>query len=90
MAAENAHMRSLRLSSQLHPSSPLLKSGLVTIRDDPLGTCASRKINIIWRMNSKEPVHDIGVSKEFWAYAKELKRKKAIEAEGGAGGGGSA
>ncbi|GAA5871352.1 hypothetical protein JCM8547_002643 [Rhodosporidiobolus lusitaniae] len=55
-----------------------------------LSTCASRKINIIWRLNSKKPVDDEAVSRNFWRYAKELKRKTATEAKGGGGGKGSA
>ncbi|GAA5866681.1 hypothetical protein JCM8547_002722 [Rhodosporidiobolus lusitaniae] len=41
------------------------------------------------RLDSKKPVDDEAVSKEFWACAKELKREEALEAEGGAGGSGS-
>ncbi|GAA5859794.1 hypothetical protein JCM8547_007031 [Rhodosporidiobolus lusitaniae] len=61
-----------------------------TLRDNLLSTCAARKIDIIWRLNSKDYVDDLGVSKEFWRCAKVLKRKKALEAEGGGGGSRSA
>ncbi|GAA5859764.1 hypothetical protein JCM8547_007017 [Rhodosporidiobolus lusitaniae] len=63
---------------------------LIALRDRILSTCASREIDVIWRLDSKKPVDDEGVSRDFWRYAKEIKRKKAIESEGGRGGVGSA
>ncbi|GAA5866716.1 hypothetical protein JCM8547_002734 [Rhodosporidiobolus lusitaniae] len=81
--ASHAYMRSLSLPSRLHTSSPL-ESELAATRDDLLTTCVSRGIDIIWRLESKEPDDDKGVSRDFWRYAKGLKKKKALEAEGGA------
>ncbi|GAA5859774.1 hypothetical protein JCM8547_007021 [Rhodosporidiobolus lusitaniae] len=83
-------LKSLSLPSQFHPSSHLLQTELVPFRDKIFATCASRKIDIIWRLDSKEPVDDEAVSRDFWRYAKELKRKKTGEAEGGGGGSSSA
>ncbi|GAA5859753.1 hypothetical protein JCM8547_007012 [Rhodosporidiobolus lusitaniae] len=89
--AHDAHMRSLSLPSQLHPSfSSSLEPDQHSTRDDLLSTFTSRKVNVIWRLDSKKPVDDEGVSRDFWTYAKELKRRKVIEAEGRAGGSESA
>ncbi|GAA5859808.1 hypothetical protein JCM8547_007037 [Rhodosporidiobolus lusitaniae] len=86
-----SNIQSLSLPSHLHPSSDsFLGNALIELRDRILSTCASRKVDIIWRLNSKERVDDEGVSRDFWRYAKELKRKKAIEVEGGAAGSGNA
>jgi hypothetical protein len=76
------HIRSLSLPSFLSPSSPL-SPALAGVRGDLLSVCRARNIDIVWRYNSKRAEDDIAVSKDFWEYAKELKRKKErVEAEG--------
>ncbi|GAA5859726.1 hypothetical protein JCM8547_007001 [Rhodosporidiobolus lusitaniae] len=77
-------IQSLSLPAQLHPSfSSSAHPRQHPSRNDLLATCAARKIHVIWRMNSKKPVDDEAIgSKDFWRYAKELKRKKAEEGGG--------
>ncbi|GAA5859697.1 hypothetical protein JCM8547_006988 [Rhodosporidiobolus lusitaniae] len=76
-------IKSLSLPFQFHPSSSsFLRPDQHTIRDNLLSTCTSRKVDVIWRMNSEKPVDDETVSKDFWRYAKELKRQKAVDTEG--------
>ncbi|GAA5866649.1 hypothetical protein JCM8547_002709 [Rhodosporidiobolus lusitaniae] len=85
--ANQPHMRSLSLPSQLHASSPSLKPEHVSVRDELLTPCAVYEVDIIWRLDSKDPLDDPGVSRDFWRYAQELKKKKkALEVEGGVGG----
>jgi hypothetical protein len=76
------HIRSLSLPSFLSPSSPL-SPALAAVRGDLLSVCRARNIDIVWRFKSKRAEDDVAVSKDFWEYAKELKRKKErVEAEG--------
>ncbi|GAA5976289.1 hypothetical protein JCM11641_001106 [Rhodosporidiobolus odoratus] len=77
------HLKSLSLPAILHPLSPI-DPALVADRDTLLAICEGRGIHIIWRLNSKTPEDDIGLSTEFWEYAKELRRKKEGEATAGA------
>ncbi|GAA5859721.1 hypothetical protein JCM8547_006999 [Rhodosporidiobolus lusitaniae] len=64
--AAHAHLKSLSFPCLLHPSSSSsLESDQHSIRDDLLTTCASRNVDIIWRLNSKKPVDDEAVSKDF-------------------------
>ncbi|GAA5871366.1 hypothetical protein JCM8547_002647 [Rhodosporidiobolus lusitaniae] len=86
--ASHTQIKSLSLPYQLHSSSSSsLHPDQHSTRDDLLSTCASRGLDIIWRLGSKKPVDDEAVSRDFWRYAKELKRKKAMQAEGGGGNG---
>jgi hypothetical protein len=51
-------------------------------RQSLLDTCIAKKVDIVWRPFAKSSEDDRGVSRDFWEYAKELKRKKQIEAVG--------
>ncbi|GAA5859798.1 hypothetical protein JCM8547_007033 [Rhodosporidiobolus lusitaniae] len=81
---EEPHIETLCLPLQLNPSSDL-STPYATSRDRLLSLCASRHIQILWKLDSTKPEDDERMNKEFGAYAKELKRKKA-ESEGAAGG----
>ncbi|GAA5859750.1 hypothetical protein JCM8547_007011 [Rhodosporidiobolus lusitaniae] len=83
--AQHEHIQSLSLPSLRHPSSSLHTS-LIPVRNRLLATCASKKVDLIWRMHATEPMDDFSVSRDFWSYAKDLKRREALEAEGRAGG----
>jgi hypothetical protein len=77
------HLKSLSLPIQIHrDTSPATFADLAPPRDKLLEVCEANGVRVIWR-TSVEKGDDVGVSKEFWQYAKELKRKR-IEAEGGA------
>ncbi|GAA5906452.1 hypothetical protein JCM6882_004439 [Rhodosporidiobolus microsporus] len=79
-------LASLSLPYSLHPSAALADTTRST-RDRLLECCASRNIQVIWRLDAHEPADDLGVSREFWSYAKELKAKKrqGVEAEASRG-----
>lgn len=72
---------SLSLPITLSRSSPLSPS-IAAVRDRLLLTCAFRNIDIVWHPYYRAWEDGLGVSNEFWAYAKDLKRKKQLEAEG--------
>jgi hypothetical protein len=81
---DSPYLRSLCLPSALsrsHPDRPGLDRG----RDQLLEACRVRNVDIIWRPYANKPEDDFGISKEFWGYAKEVKRKnrEQTEAEGG-------
>jgi hypothetical protein len=81
-------IESISLPSTFSPSSPA-SSGVASHRDAVLLACASRKIDVVWRLHSKKSADDVGISRDFWEYAKGLKKKKQLEAVavGSSGGG---
>lgn len=66
----------LSLPALFHPS---ISSDLAQV-EPLLSLCESRSIRIVWRLDSFTDEDDLGVSHEFWAYAKRLKAKKVAEA----------
>jgi hypothetical protein len=80
-------IKTLVLAHQLSPTVALAAT-VGQARDALLRTCAAKGVTVLWRLNSKAREDDFGISKEFWDYAKELKRKKQLEAaeEGSSGG----
>jgi hypothetical protein len=81
-------IKSICLPSTFSPSSPA-SSGIASGRDSVLLACASRKIDVVWRLHAKKSADDVGVSRDFWEYAKALKKKKKqleVAAVGSSGG----
>ncbi|GAA5829852.1 hypothetical protein JCM11251_007907 [Rhodosporidiobolus azoricus] len=77
--ASNPELRTISLPVILHPSSLELPSSWIGHRDHLLETCASRKVNVIWRFNSHSEADDFALDREFWACAKEMRRTKEAE-----------
>ncbi|GAA5855821.1 hypothetical protein JCM8547_000373 [Rhodosporidiobolus lusitaniae] len=71
-------LKCVSLPSQLLPTAAI-PSNLAKVRDEVLSTCKERGIQVIWRLDSKEPEDDLAPSKEFWEYTKELKRLRTGE-----------
>jgi hypothetical protein len=67
----------------------MLSSGQNDERLLLLRVCEDKKVDIIWRYEAKTAADDVGVSKDFWEYAKELKKKKQLEAAAEVNSGGS-
>ncbi|GAA5880835.1 hypothetical protein JCM8547_003754 [Rhodosporidiobolus lusitaniae] len=78
--SRHANIKSLSLPRRIHPSSDLVPA-LASARDGLLSTCSSRNIRVIWRMNSFAREDDYGVNKEFWEFAKEVRKERACQAE---------
>jgi hypothetical protein len=80
-------LKSLCLPISLSLSQPL-PSNLSSTRDALLKECSTKGIDVIWRLNSMKPEDDACLSRDFWDYAKGLKKKKQLEsaAEGSSGG----
>lgn len=70
-------LETLSLPSQLHSTRP--PPAFAQPQIDLLGLCLRRRIRVLWRLDSKVPADDYGVDREFWEYAKGLKRQKEIE-----------
>ncbi|GAA5861522.1 hypothetical protein JCM8547_008059 [Rhodosporidiobolus lusitaniae] len=78
---------SLSLPAQLHPSLPPPSSrqpDFGPARDDLLEYCRTHDIAVQWRLDARTQYDDYAVNKNFWEFAKELKRKKAVERYGAA------
>jgi hypothetical protein len=75
------YIKSLSLPASLSPDYPL-PLDLSLQRDDLLAGCKLWHIDVVERPLAKKPEDNVGVSREFWEYAKEMKRKKLIEAVG--------
>lgn len=74
-------IKSLSLPLTLSPSSTLLRLA-TSARDEIIQLCHKRGIDLIWRPYSVSREDDIAVSRDFWAYAKGLKRRsKELETE---------
>jgi hypothetical protein len=73
----------LPISLSLSRSIP---SDLSSTRDDLLTECSKKGIDVVWRINSLKPEDDVGLSRDFWRYAKGLKKKKQLEAAAAAAG----
>lgn len=55
-------------------------SDVLHARDALLEACRAKGVEVRWRLASRETEDDRGVSREFWEYARELKRRKRVEA----------
>lgn len=71
-------LETLSLPSQLHDPNRLPPT-FVQPRNALLGLSHRRGILILWRLNPKLPADDGGVDREFWEYAKQLRRQKQLE-----------
>jgi hypothetical protein len=75
-------LASLSLPAKLLPSStlpeslPPLSPAVAAARDVLLRACDGSGVDVVWRRSCFEPEDDRGVSRDFWEYAKELKRKR--------------
>jgi hypothetical protein len=72
-------LKSLCLPFSLSPNRPP-PSNLSLLRDDLLNECNNKGIDVVWRLNSMTPEDDACLSRDFWDYAKGLKKKKQLEA----------
>jgi hypothetical protein len=73
-------IKSLSLPARLqNPSN--LDAPLLAARQSLLEACAAKKVDIVWCPFANTLEDDRGVSRDFWEYAKELKRKKRNEGE---------
>jgi hypothetical protein len=79
----SCHLQSLCLPTIFSPQSrvPLRSPNFVAARDELLAMCEGQSVDVIWRPYAEMAEDDLGVSKEFWEYAKEVKRKKEEEVE---------
>lgn len=59
----------------LHPSQHLLPI-VRTARNALLAACEARGVEILWRLYAPMEREDIAFSRDYWEYAKELKRKR--------------
>ncbi|GAA6035779.1 hypothetical protein JCM8097_005696 [Rhodosporidiobolus ruineniae] len=73
-------LRSFSLPFEFHPSCPL-DPGRQQRRNKLVQALEDRNVKIIWRLNSKDWTDDLAVNREFWQYAKELRTRKALEAD---------
>jgi hypothetical protein len=80
---DRSSLASLSLPAKLLPSStlpnslPPLSPAVATARDVLLRACEGSGVDVIWRRDCFEPEDDRGLSRDFWEYAKELRRKRA-------------
>jgi hypothetical protein len=81
-------LKSICLPSAIAPHLPLF-ANLSSIRDDLLNECNNKGIDVVWRLNSMTPEDDACLSRDFWEYAKGLKKKKHLEAAAVGSSGGS-
>jgi hypothetical protein len=79
-------LKSLCLPITLAPNRRL-PSDLSSTRDDLLTECSNKGIDVVWRVNSMGPEDDACLSRDFWQYAKGLKKKKQLEAQEASSGG---
>jgi hypothetical protein len=74
----HAALKYLCLPSTLSPSR-ILTPTLEVARTALLDSCVAQDVTVLWCRRSSDENADLGISKEFWDYAKEIKRKKQLE-----------
>jgi hypothetical protein len=82
----HAALKSVYVPSTISPSRtlpPIVELARTSLLDE----CAARDVTVLWRRSSSIENDNVGISKEFWEYAKHVKEKKKLEAEEGSSGG---